>query len=238
MGIFNIIDLAVLGVLALFLLSGLYRGFLATLMTLASYLCAFVLAFAFMSAGANAVKHTESLYGMMLYYTEGSEFISDTELVHTDITTLGSDQINGIVSSASLPYPMGKRIAKNIAEEAFVDQNITTLGDYFNQTIVCVFINILVFLFIFLVVRIVFAFVLNGIDYARSFPVLQGGDGLIGAGLGLVHGIFALFLLFMLLPILLTVLGNFEFITSLVSRSLFADFFYRSNFLLSLIPGT
>ena len=185
MGIFNILDLAVLGVLALFLLSGLYRGFLSTLMTLASYLCAFLLAFAFMAAGANVVKHTESLYGMMLYYTEGSEFIDDTELMHTDITALGSAQISEIAGGASLPYPMGNRIAKNIAEEAFSDQNINTLGDYFNQTIVCVFINILVFLLIFLAVRVAIAFVLNGIDYAWNFPVLHSGDGLIGAGLGL-----------------------------------------------------
>lgn len=49
-------------------------------------------------------------------------------------------------SNADLPYPVAKNIADNIAKEQFADSGIVTLGDYFNQTIVSLFINILVFL--------------------------------------------------------------------------------------------
>jgi hypothetical protein len=59
----------------------------------------------------------------------------------------------------------------------------------------------------------------------------------LGAGLGVVRGILALFAVFMLLPVALTVLGGFDAVTELVNRSLFSSFFYRSNFLLSMMPG-
>lgn len=233
----NIIDLAVVGVLALFALAGYYRGFLTTLFNLGAYLLSVLVAFLFMPLAADRIKSSESLYNMMLYYTEGSEYIANAEYVRSNISSLSAAELSDILSTAKLPYPMGKEIAQNIAEEAFAEQGIVTLGDYFNQTIVCVFINILMFLLVFSIVRAILAFVINGLDYAWTFPVLRSGDSLLGLGLGLLRGMFALFLLFMLLPIGLTVLGQFEQIQALVEDSIFAAFFYRSNFLLALMPG-
>ncbi len=233
----NIIDLAVLAVLALFALAGYYRGFLTTLLNLGAYLLSALLGFLFMPLAAGGIKGSESLYNMMLYYTEGSEYIENAEYVRANISSLSSVQLSDILSSGNLPYPMGKEIAENIAKEAFAEQGIVTLGDYFNQTIVCVFINILMFLLVFAIVRAILAFVINGMDYAWTFPVLRSGDSLLGLGLGVLRGMFALFLFFMLLPIGLTVLGQFEQIHAMVADSLFAAFFYRSNFLLALIPG-
>lgn len=234
----NLIDLAVVAALALFALAGLYRGFLTTLLNLGAYLVSTLLAFLFMPLGANAVKGSESLYNMMLYYTEGSEYIVNAEYVRANISSVGAAELSDIISAAKLPYPMGKEISENVAKEVFAGQGVVTLGDYFNQTIVCVFINILIFLLIFVIVRVILAFVINGVDYAWTFPVLRSGDGLLGMALGILRGMFSLFLLFMLLPIALTVLGQFEQIHAMVENSVFAAFFYRANFLLALIPGT
>ncbi|MEA5060084.1 hypothetical protein SDC9_149744 [bioreactor metagenome] len=233
----NILDLAVLAVLALFALAGFYRGFLTTLLNLGAFVVSSVLAFLFMPLAATGIKGSESLYNMMLYYTEGSEYITNAEYVRANISSVSSGDLSDIITSAHLPYPMGKEIAKNIAKEAFADQGIVTLGDYFNQTIVCVFINILMFLLVFAIARAILAFVINGVDYAWTFPVLRSGDGPLGMALGVLRGMFVLFLLFMLFPIVLTVLGQFEQIHTLVENSLFSAFFYRSNFLLGLMPG-
>ena len=234
----NALDIAVLIIFALFILQGVYKGFLSTALSIGAFLVSWGLGMLFMPLAANNVKANESLYNMMLYYTEGSEYIGDTELAHTGISAIGSEQLNSIIANAEMPYPMGKEISENIAKEAFAQQNITTLGEYFNQTIVCVFINIIVFLFIFLIVRAVLSFVINGVDYAWHLPQLRSFDPLIAAGAGVIRGMLALFLIFMLLPILLTVLGQFELVTDLVNESVFASFFYRSNFLLGLMPGT
>lgn len=233
----NLLDLAALLIFALFIFAGLYRGFLYNALSVGAFMVSWLVGLAFMGLGSAAVKGSESLYGMMLYYAEGSEYVKDAELARTTISSLSTDQLKSIIDSAGLPYPMGKAVTHNIAVEAFAHQNITTLGDYFNQTIVSVFINILVFLVIFLIVRGTLTFVINGVDYARVLPQLKSGDSLLGAGLGLVRGILALFVVFMLLPIVLTILGGFDVITQLVDNSLLSSFFYRSNFLLSMMPG-
>ena len=217
----NLLDYAILAIFAAFLLSGVYKGFLSTLLSIGCYIVSWLIGIICIPFGASAVKNSETLFNMMLYYTEGSEYIKDAELARAAVSSLSTAEINTIVANA------------------FAAEGVTTLGDYFNQTIVCVFINILVFLLVFAVVRIILAFIMGGVDYAWKLPQLRAGDGVLGGGLGLVRGILALFLLFMLLPIGLVFLaGKLQFVTDLVRESFFAHFFYRSNFLLSMMPGT
>ncbi|MBQ9833268.1 MAG: CvpA family protein [Clostridia bacterium] len=233
----NLLDIAILAVLFFFMLSGFYKGFLSTALSTGAYIVSWLISIIFLPLAANGIKLNADLYNMMLYYTEGSEFINDIELSRAPISSISSSQLSEIITQSDLPYPMGKEIPSNIANEVFADQGITTLGDYFNQTIVCVFINILVFLFMFVIIRCILALIINGVDYAWVFPKLQKGDALLGGCVGLIRGMLAVFLLFMLLPIMLTVLGDFEIIRDFIDGSFFTPFFYRSNFLLSLIPG-
>lgn len=235
----NLLDLAIIAVFAFFVLCGVYKGFVSTLLSIGAYILAWLLALVFMGLGASGVKSSETLYNQMLYYTEGSEYVNDVELAKTDISSISTEKLSEILDNADLPYPMAKQIMKNVAEEAFASDGVTTLGDYFNQTIVCVFINIIVFLLLFAIFRVILAFVINGVDFAWTFRELRSGEKVLAGGIGLIRGILAVFLIFMLLPLVLIVLaGKLAFVTELVDGSLLANFFYRSNFLLSIMPGT
>lgn len=234
----NLIDIAVIGVLALFILHGIYKGFLPTLLSIGAYILAWLAAIVLLPVGSNSIRGSEKLFNTMLYYTEGSEYVNDVELARKSIDEISTDTLNAVFAKADLPYPMAKNIADNIARESFAENGITTLGDYFNQTIVIVFINILVFIAMFAIIRIILAFIINGVDYAWTLPKLRVADRAIAGGIGLIRGILAVFLLFMLLPIVLIVLqGKFAFLTDMVNDSIMAKFFYRTNFLLSMMPG-
>ena len=234
----NLIDIAVIGVLALFILHGIYKGFLPTLLSIGAYILAWLAAIVLLPVGSNSIRGSEKLFNTMLYYTEGSEDVNDVELARKSIDEISTDTLNAVFAKADLPYPMAKNIADNIARESFAENGITTLGDYFNQTIVIVFINILVFIAMFAIIRIILAFIINGVDYAWTLPKLRVADRAIAGGIGLIRGILAVFLLFMLLPIVLIVLqGKFAFLTDMVNDSMMAKFFYRTNFLLSMMPG-
>ncbi len=231
----NLLDIAVIAVLVLFVAAGVYRGFFCTALSLGAYLLSCLLAFLLMPLVSGLVTDNTELYNTMLYYTEGSEFVQDVALSRTSISSLSSEQLGGVISHANLPNPMGERISENIAKETFASQGIDTLGDYFNQTIVNVFINILSFLVVFAILRLLLAFVIHGVDYARGgYPQLQRMDGVIAGAVGLIRGFLALFVVFMLAPICVIVLSQAE---AFISESVFGGFFYQSNFLLSLIPG-
>ena len=75
-----------------------------------------------------------------------------------------------------------------------------------------------------------------GDDLGAIFPQLRKVDFIIGGAVGLARSIIGICVIFMLMPIILTVLP-FDAIEQLVSSSAIASFFYQSNILLKLIPG-
>lgn len=232
----NILDLAVLILFAYFLLAGWYAGFVNTLFSLGAYTLSCGLSLLLHPLLANWVKSNAGLYNAALYYAEGAELVKDVEFARANISSLGSAQLAGIMESAKLPIPMEARITQNIAREAFAKADIFTLGEYFNQTIINVVINIACVLILFVLIRLVFSFVIHLLDYARKgYPTLQTADGLLGACFGLIRGFLAMFIVFMIVPVVLIILPT---LGSFFADSFFGNFFYNSNFLLRLIPGT
>lgn len=233
----SFVDIFILLVLAITVLGGYYQGFVNTVSGIAATVLAFVIALVFVPLCSSAVKGNQGLFNSMLYYTEGAEYVAvtDVELTRTPISGISAQQLSLVIDNADMPKPMDRAVTRNIATEAFSQEGITTLGDYFNQTIVCVFINILSILAVFLIARLVFAFLIRGVDYARGgFPILSHGDGIFGAALGLVNGVLLLFVVFLAVPIALTVLPR---LYTFLEESFFGEFFYRANFLLDLIPA-
>ena len=229
----NVVDIAILLILAITVLGGWYRGFVSAALGVMATLLAWIIAAVCISPVAGLIKGSDELYGMMLYYTEGAEYVAvtDVELTRTPISEVSLEELSLVIENADMPLPMGDRVARNVAADG-----ITTLGDYFNQTIVCVVINIVSLLAVFLAARLVIGFVIECVAHGRGgFPALARLDGPVGAGVGLIHGVLLLFLLFLLAPIALTVLPKlYEFI----EESFFGEFFYRANFFLMLIPGS
>ena len=97
------------------------------------------------------------------------------ELTRTPISEVSLEQLNTVIENADMPLPMGNRVAHNVAVEAFAADGITTLGDYFNQTIVCVVINIVSLVAVFLLSRLVIGFIIECVAHGRGgFPRLPG----------------------------------------------------------------
>lgn len=232
----NLLDLLIIAALGLFVLAGIHKGFMYTAINTACILVCLMLAFVIMPLVSGRVTANEKIFNSMLYYTEGSEYIYDVELAKLPAAQMEDEVLEEVYERSDVPYPMDKRIRDNIAEAAFEDDGIVSLGDYYNRSIVLVTINILVFLLIYCILRAVTAFGVGWWNYARRLPKLKKLDAVAAIGTGLIRGLLALFAVFMLMPIVLTVLP-FDVVEDLVDGSKLATFFYRSNFLLGLIPG-
>lgn len=234
----NFIDIGILLILAITILGGYYRGFVYTVCSVVATVVSFVLSAIGAPLIANAIKGQDKLFSMLLYYTEGSEYVAatDVELTRMPISNVSAETLHTVIENADMPLPMDRCVLRNIASEAFQADGIATLGDYFNQTIVSVVINIVSVLILFVILRLILGFVIRGMDYGRDgFPVLQRADGAIGAGLGLLHGVLMINVLFLVVPIGLTVLPK---IYEYLGESFFGEFFYKANICIPLISGT
>ena len=230
------VDLVILLILAIALLAGYYRGVVYSAVNLALSLLSFMLALLLCTTLSGLVQKRQSIYEMMLYYFEGYEYINETsvELVHVSASQISDKELSIVVKNADMPSPFDAAVTNNVKKQVYESLGIYSLGDYFNQTIVDTVLNILSLLLLFLIFRLVMGFVLNLIDFgAAGLPRLRRFDVPLSCGIGLLHGIFLVFVLFMLVPLMLVVvprLGKF------IDESLLGGFFYKGNLLLRMVP--
>lgn len=234
----GLVNLAIIAVFAIFVLAGVYKGFIWNLAVLGASLLSFLIAFIFMGPVSRLIASNQGVYSAMLSYTEGKEDIYDVDLVNREITSLTNAEIDEIMERSNLPFPFMDRVRENILSEALKDRGVVTLGDYFNQSKVMVFVNIISFILIYLISRVILTVLISWADYSFKFPKLRIPltDQIAGGAIGFIRGMLDVSVIFMVTPVVLTVLP-FEQIEDMLTNSTLASFLYNSNIILRMIPG-
>ena len=230
------VDLVILLILAIALLAGYYRGVIYSAINLGVSILSFFMALILCASLSSMVQKQQSIYEMMLYYFEGYEYINETsvELVHVSASQISEKELSVVVKNANMPSPFDKAVANNVKKLVYQSRGIYSLGDYFNQTLVDTVLNIMSLLVLFLFFRLLFGFILRLIDFGASgLPRLKRFDVPLACGIGLLHGIFLVFVVFMLVPLMLVVVPR---LSAFIDNSLIGGFFYRGNLLLRMVP--
>ena len=230
------VDLVILLILAIALLAGYYRGVIYSAINVGVSILSFAMALLLCTTLSGVVQKRQNLYEMMLYYFEGYEYINETsvELVHVSVSQIGDRELSVVVKNADMPSPFDSAVTNNVKKQVYESRSIYSLGDYFNQTIVDTVLNILSLLLLFLIFRLLFGFILRLIDFgAAGLPRLKQFDVPIACGIGLLHGVFLVSVLFMLVPLMLVVVPR---LSRFIDDSLLGGFFDRGNLLLRMVP--
>lgn len=232
----DLINLLFIILIAIAVFEGIYRGFLHSALSLGALFLSTITSYIFYPVVSAAVKASPSLFTFITYYTEGAEKIHNFEDAPLLINGLSHDKLSSIISTSAVSEPFKTLIAQNVQTQAFASQGLKTIGEYFNMTIVCAVLNILSFLLVFLLARILFAFVLGTVNYTVQFPELKRYDKTIGGLFGASRGIYICFIIVMIVPVMFLVVPV-DKITEYFQGSSLGMFFYNNNFLLHLIRG-
>ncbi len=232
----NAIDYGIILLIALCVLFGCYRGFLQTLLNLGGSLLSFAGAFFLFPTLADAVSGNTEIVRLISSYTDSGSILGDLDLSSRAVSTLSASNIEAIVAKANLPDPMGKLLQANLTEKVFspLGSLATTVGDYVNQTILSVSINVLCFIVCFLVCFIVVTIVINLLKSVFRFPVLKQLDWLAGGAFGFFIGCVLCFIVFTAMPLLQSVIPLDQF-QDLVSQSALAKIFENGNLIISIM---
>ena len=95
----NIIDIVILGILALFLLNGIYRGFLPSIMNLAGLFISWIVSFLAYPAVSRKFCGSE-LFSSLRFYIEGAEKVGDFEIAKQAVTNFSPMELEEIVQTA------------------------------------------------------------------------------------------------------------------------------------------
>ncbi len=234
----NLIDIAIWGVLGVSIVFGLYSGFLGSLLNSAGMLLSYLFAWWFYRPLASWFQGHEDWVGQLVHYTEGAARIPSLELARSNISALTPEQISATIEHANFPVPFGKLLASNIQGHTLASAGASTLGQYFNNTIVEVSINLLSFAMLFVLLYIGFSIAVAAVNYTVKLPVLRSMDWLAGALVGIGRGVMLALVACSLLPVVLAALpSGVPIVDSMLAGSKMLSFFLNSNPILDGIRG-
>lgn len=232
----NVIDLIVIGIIVLCVLYGFYRGFIQSVLNLGSCLASFALSFALFPRIADAISGNTDLVRLISSYTDSESLLGDLDLSSQAVANLGSVNVAAIAERADLPASISTILQHNLEQKVFSPMGplATSVGDYVNQTILSVSINVLSFLVCFVVCFVVLKIIVNMLRAVFRFPLLKQLDWLAGGVFGFGVGVLLCFVAFTLLPLLESVIPIPEF-RALVSASTLAPLFENSTLIISIM---
>ena len=232
----NLLDVIILGIIGLSIAYGLYSGLISSVINVVGLAAAWIGALCFYPRLSAWIAQNTSLLDLIVHYTEGASHLTSLETARTSVASAAYEFIVQTIQNAKFPAPFDTMLLDNITGQVFSGMGLTTIADYFNYTLAYAVLNIISFLLILAFVYLIFTIAGSIIGYVMRFPVLRVGDSLLGAAFGALRGVFVVFVLFMLLPVVLSVV-QMDFLQELIDQSAFASFFYDGNFLLSAIKS-
>lgn len=232
----NIVDYVVIGVMALSVLFGFYRGFVSSVLNMGGCMISFGLSFLVYPKLADIIRGNTELVRTLVHYTDASSRIGDLETAITNVATMTREGITELVNNLTLPAPFDQLLQINLENQAFASSGVTTVSDYVSQTILNASINILCFLVSFVVLYIIVSLLIGAIKAIFRFPVLKQLDWLVGGIFGFLRGVLLCYAAFTLVPLVLTVVPV-DFISDLLNASTLAPIFNNGNLILAIMNG-
>ena len=232
----NVVDIVILLILACGLLSGLYRGFVHSVLNLGSGLLSFIVSFALYPKLADVVSGNPDIIRMISSFTDSESLLGDLDLSNRLVSGLNPESISAIVDKAALPNPIGTLLGHNLTGQVFspLGDLATNVGDYVNQTVISVSINVLCFLVCFIACFVLLTILSNMIRAIFRFPVLKQLDSLAGGVFGLLTGVLVCFALLTILPLLESVVPIPGF-REVVDQSVLAGYFTNGSLIIAIM---
>ena len=232
----NAIDIVIIAVIGLSTLFGLYRGFIQSVLNLGGVLISVWGSFWLFPKLSDVLSSNTSFTRFISTYTDSGSLLGNLDLSSLAVNALSEQNIQQIVEKADLPEPLGTLLSHNLLQQVFspLGDLATNVGDYVNQTVLSVSINVICFLLCFVVCFVVTQIVVNMLRAVFRYPVLKHFDWLMGGVFGFLQGVLLCFVVFTTLPLVESVIPLEEF-RLLVDQSQLAQFFKNGNLIISIM---
>ncbi len=234
----NPVDIVILGVIAVSVLFGLYRGFIASVASMGGCLISLGLSFWLSPKLGEFLRNNTQLTSILGSYADATTRLRDSTMSAMNVVGLTQENITSILSRANLPEPLGSLLRNNLENQVYsgTEGVAQTVGGYVTQTIVSALTNVLCFVVTFVLLLIAFHIIVNLLKAIFRFPVLKQLNAIAGGAFGLLRGALLCFVLFALMPLLQTVIPV-EGLDEMVKTSALAPVFNSGNLITAIMNG-
>ena len=234
---FNLVDLAILALLTLSVLLGLYRGACNTALNIVGLFLSLLIAKWCYPMVTEWIASHEKWMEYLVYFSEGSSHIPTDmmEFARMDVSLLDPQTIESVIAASNFTVPYDGILLSNITNQVYAG-TYSTLFEYFDQTIADYSLNTISFVLTFLFTYAVSSLLIILIDKTFVFPLLKVGDSLVGGALGIARLYFFMMVIAVMVPLVVNML-QIDLIRDLVNNSKFLVKFYPENWFFGWIKA-
>ena len=232
----NIIDFLLLLVIAVSVAFAVYRGSVASLLGLAACLGSLVIALYAGPLLARVLGGNQGVTDLLTTYSDAGSQVGDYALATTQVNTMREATLEAVSKSVHLPDSIERILHQNLAARVFTSAGMRTVNEYITATIVSVLLEAGSFVIAFLLCCLALHMVINLISHVYDFPVLTHFDGLLAAVFGLLRGMLILYVLFLLVPLLRTIIP-LDILDRYIDQSTLTPLFASDSFFTRIIGG-
>ena len=240
----NVMDILILAIVAVSVIAGMFRGFLASGLHTAGFIGAWFVSKIYYSQLATAVLSNRALMGVLSNYLEPENFFPSLTVANMSVAdAITTGQLDSIAAHVGEGIPFIRdAFVQNVKTFAFNDLNIFTLRDYLDQTVWIGLFNVISFLLIFALSYAVIVLVVNLFSHVFNFPSLRWFDRLLRGVFGLVRGAVVALLAVTLMPMVLDMfmpdlMAQFEAQSKLLPFFTTFDFMSVQSWITTLLLG-
>ena len=225
----NVVDWIIVGIIGISVLFGLYRGFIASVASLAATLISWGGSYLLTPKAVDFVTANTSLKETLASNINISKQLGDN--AGTLITDLNPEKVSDIVSG--IPKPLDTIVEKmlNSAGNA-----AGTATQYIQDHLVDAAMKVICFIGCFLIMMLVAHIIIVLLKTIFKFPMLKQMNTAAGGIFGLLRGVLICFVLFAAVPLVQAILSaeNISMINDLVDESKLAPIFNNGSMIDSI----
>ncbi len=233
----SIIDLIILLILFVSVAFGFYRGSIASVLGLSACLLSLLCAFWLGPRLASLLGSNRGVTELLITYTDAGSLVGDYSLATTQVSGMSTAAIQTVLKSVSLPDSIAAILESNLMHAVFAPSGMTTVNDYVSYTIVAVVLQSVSFVVCFFLSFVLFHMVISLIGHVFPYPVLHHLDGLAGGVFGLLRGVLVLYVLFLLVPVLNTVIP-LDLLEQYLGPGKLSEIFSSASFFTRIATGS
>jgi len=226
----NIIDIVVLGIIALMMFKGIKKGLVVTVFEMASFFIAAFCVSVFHSQVSEFLKGTKVFEWVQQFVLK---HIVNVNLASVE-TTASADSANNVMNSLQLPDFLQKLLFNkkegNLAGLLGLDKVIEGISTSISTFIITILSMIIIFFAVKILLHIAMK-ILNGI---MKLPLFNSANKLAGALFGVINAVFVIYILCAVLAFLAPI-QVFKPVIQLINESAVGKVFYNHNILLKII---
>lgn len=221
----NWVLIAVLAVLALFTIVGMYRGIIKMIFSVVSLFGTLIAVFMFLPLVTGALKDNTKVY-------EGIQLIVEEKLLPDELFEQKSD--TEIIDSLNFPEAIKEMLRENNTVTKYAELGVNSIKGYMINYISDLIFNVVTFVISFLIVFILLRVIFGFISVLAKLPVLKQINKAAGACAGFILGLVVVWLIFAVL----TIFGSSSLskeVFDAVNGNALLTFIYDKNFIMKYV---